>query len=482
MKKTGWLGFIAGPIGLRSAGPIDRKPARAWLVRTALGALVCLPVLAAATGGWAQSTQFRLEDVLEDVRAALLDSTRAGAAQQQDRLSDQDRQSDSVSALADYAASLSGPDRAPLPAGHPVQGAAGQDAAGKDKLYTTLLDYVQQLDGGRPILVGADQPQNHAAVPRDDTHSALLGFVQKIESQAEPREPRIELAKVEKAKSVKSKAAVAPDDEATFVGQQVCMGCHASHAAAFGQTVMGRIFRNPRTAQEKGGCETCHGAGSAHVKAGGGRGVGGIISFRKDDTSRPVADNNAICLSCHDKGGRIYWQGSTHESRDVACTNCHTVMSKVSVKGQLKKESEAETCYQCHKDRRMQAQRSSHMPLREGKLTCTSCHNPHGSASDAMLKEASVNDNCYKCHAEKRGPFLWEHPPVRENCLNCHEAHGSNNENLLKVQRPRLCQDCHSAGHASQSPLVNTAFNRSCNNCHSQIHGSNHPSGVLFQR
>ena len=33
-----------------------------------------------------------------------------------------------------------------------------------------------------------------------------------------------------------------------------------------------------------------------------------------------------------------------------------------------------------------------------------------------MLKEASVNDNCYKCHAEKRGPFLWEHPPVRENC------------------------------------------------------------------
>jgi len=245
---------------------------------------------------------------------------------------------------------------------------------------------------------------------------------------------------------------------------------------------MGRIFRNPRTPQEKGGCETCHGAGSLHVKAGGGRGVGGIISFRKNDTSRPVAENNAICLSCHDKGDRNYWQGSAHESRDVACTDCHTVMARVSVKGQLKTEREVETCYQCHKDRRMQAQRSSHMPLREGKMTCTNCHNPHGSASDAMLKEASVNDNCYTCHAEKRGPFLWEHPPVRENCLNCHEAHGSNHEYLLKVQRPRLCQDCHSIGHASQSPLVNTAFNRSCQNCHSQIHGSNHPSGVLFQR
>ena len=73
-------------------------------------------------------------------------------------------------------------------------------------------------------------------------------------------------------------------------------------------------------------------SGLAHVKAGGGRGVGGIISFRKDDTSRTVADNNAICLSCHDKGDRINWQGSTHETRDLACTNCHTVMRDVSPK------------------------------------------------------------------------------------------------------------------------------------------------------
>jgi predicted CXXCH cytochrome family protein len=49
-------------------------------------------------------------------------------------------------------------------------------------------------------------------------------------------------------------------------------------------------------------------------------------------------------------------------------------------------------------------EQSSHMPIREGKMTCSSCHNPHGSYGDALLKTATVNDTCYKCHAEKRGP------------------------------------------------------------------------------
>jgi DmsE family decaheme c-type cytochrome len=123
------------------------------------------------------------------------------------------------------------------------------------------------------------------------------------------------------------------------------------------------------------------------------------------------------------------------------------------------------------------------MPLREGKMTCTDCHNPHGSFTEALLREPSVNETCYKCHAEKRGPFLWEHAPVRENCLNCHDSHGTNNEFLLKVQRPRLCQQCHTIGHGNPGdPTSVTAFNRSCQNCHTQIHGSNAPAGILFQR
>src|SRR6185503_14121752 len=85
------------------------------------------------------------------------------------------------------------------------------------------------------------------------------------------------------------------------------------------------------------------------------------------------------------------------------------------------KKTQPELCLQCHQMRRAQLQRSSHMPYHEGKVTCTSCHNPHGSPNQAQLIQATLNENCLSCHTERRGPFLWEHPPVMENCPNCHE-------------------------------------------------------------
>ena len=70
--------------------------------------------------------------------------------------------------------------------------------------------------------------------------------------------------------------------------------------------------------------------------------------------------------------------------------------------------------------------RTSHHPVREGKMGCASCHNPHDGNRPKMIKADSVNELCYTCHAEKRGPFLFEHAPVREDCVSCHEPHGTN--------------------------------------------------------
>jgi DmsE family decaheme c-type cytochrome len=126
-------------------------------------------------------------------------------------------------------------------------------------------------------------------------------------------------------------------------------------------------------------------------------------------------------------------------------------------------------------------------------MVCSDCHNPHGSPNPAQLRQNSVNENCYTCHAERRGPFLWEHPPVLENCANCHEPHGSVNDRLLKVTDPRLCTQCHIAiRHPATprplkplSPTIGPsvfAYNRSCTNCHSQVHGTNHPAGKFYTR
>lgn len=274
-----------------------------------------------------------------------------------------------------------------------------------------------------------------------------------------------------------------------YVGAEVCKGCHEEAYARFAATKMGRLFlKRPRNALERLACESCHGPGKAHVDAGGGKGAEArLISFARLDPT-PVERRNEVCLACHAKGNRVFWQGSPHEVRDVACTSCHRVMQDHSPRAQLARATEIETCGTCHIQKRAQQMRSSHMPLREGKMTCTSCHNPHGSVAPALLKATSVNEACYTCHAEKRGPFLWEHAPVVESCSNCHDPHGSNHEKMLKLAKPRLCQQCHVETRHPTNPYgrdtasLKFVLGRACTSCHANVHGSNHPSGFAFTR
>jgi DmsE family decaheme c-type cytochrome len=328
--------------------------------------------------------------------------------------------------------------------------------------------------------IGIDQPESTAGLAKLVEADNLLDFLRGLNSSTPPSTKPAATSKTGPVAGGTERTA--PVD-ATYVGAKVCVTCHAAQAEAFSLTLMGKIGK---TQKGKFDCENCHGPGSAHVKAGGGRGVGGIISFRPEDLTRTAEENNAICLACHDKGRRINWHGSTHDERGLMCSNCHTVMKNVSRKFQLKTAFQPDTCFQCHKNKRAEMWRSSHIPVREGKVTCSDCHNPHGSYSEAMLKTATVNEVCWQCHAEKRGPFLWEHPPVTESCLNCHDPHGSNNDFLLKISRPRLCQQCHSGGqHNSnpRNPLVTLyAQGRECQNCHSNHHGSNNPAGPRFMR
>ncbi len=276
------------------------------------------------------------------------------------------------------------------------------------------------------------------------------------------------------------------------IGEAVCIACHAPQNKQFSHTQHAGVFRlNPKNEKEKLSCEACHGPGSNHVKEPANRGA--LIGFTKE-WGTPVAQQTALCLTCHEGGERMFWPGSPHASNQLGCSDCHNPMAKISATGLLKKPTINETCYTCHQQQRAEFAKRSHMPVNEGKLSCVDCHNPHGSTSKALLKNDSVNETCYNCHAEKRGPFLWEHAPVRENCLNCHAAHGSNHDKLLTVARPFSCQQCHdNTNH--QSSLYNAGqlvgggaapstriIGRSCQNCHSQIHGSNHPAGARFQR
>ncbi len=237
-------------------------------------------------------------------------------------------------------------------------------------------------------------------------------------------------------------------------------------------------------------CESCHGPGRAHAtepRVGFKRAR--IISFGRAASASSVEQNNQ-CIQCHNNNNHLAWVGSTHETQNVLCVDCHTLHKRKDPV--LDKTRQAAACYTCHKKQRAEFARNSVHPVRYGKMVCTQCHNPHGSLSDGLLKTSTRNETCYSCHAEKRGPFLWAHAPVAEDCGVCHEHHGSMHTPLLKKRAPLLCQQCHApvghpgvaydeSGLASQTP--NTfLLAKSCLNCHSQVHGSNHPSGVKLMR
>lgn len=276
---------------------------------------------------------------------------------------------------------------------------------------------------------------------------------------------------------------------ASNVGSEACKECHEDQYASWQRTVHGRAAAGPEVTPVQAGCESCHGPGSLHAAAGGDEKDPGFKTIRRLD--RMTADaSSQVCQQCHSTGDQFFWESSTHAARGIACVKCHSAHAPKDPGGaaMLAAQRPSDLCQKCHLAKKFNSSKSAHMPIREGGMECTGCHTPHGSAAPKMLKAATINETCEPCHADKRGPFLWEHAPVRENCANCHEPHGANNDKLLTSRRPLLCQKCHVMNRHPASLYdfpdlaSNRLNNRSCTNCHSQIHGSNHPSGNWFFR
>lgn len=276
-------------------------------------------------------------------------------------------------------------------------------------------------------------------------------------------------------------------------GEKACFKCHnddESPVAKFLKTPHAQRAdgRTPFAAHD---CESCHGASPEHMKKVEESEVRPLpaVVFGANSAT-PVDQQNEVCLGCHEGGVRMNWTGSQHQAADTSCASCHDVhAARDSI---LVKKTQPEVCYTCHVEQRADSHRRSTHPIKEGKVTCSDCHNPHGSAGPKLLKEISVNDTCYGCHAEKRGPFLWEHAPVRDDCSSCHTPHGSNLTRLLKARTPYLCQECHQenyhpgtlysgTGLAGASPNARV-LGKDCMNCHPKVHGSNHPSGTRLTR
>src|SRR5262245_37230196 len=260
-----------------------------------------------------------------------------------------------------------------------------------------------------------------------------------------------------------------------------CKTCH--------EQVFSTSFMHSKHAGVEQSCASCHAGAADHAKAR----MEGNEDKPPSIKALKAPDVNKTCLTCHSTGHQANWMGSLHDRRNVSCVSCHSVHDFKSLRANLKTSNEADTCYTCHQAIRAKSLRTSHHPVREGKIGCASCHNPHDSTTPKMVSANWVNDKCLECHTEKRGPFLWEHAPVRENCLNCHDPHGSNHDKLLVAKQPFLCQRCHlntrhpgtlydGVNALTGTSVSNRAVEHACKNCHQNVHGSNAPSGPYLGR
>ena len=215
---------------------------------------------------------------------------------------------------------------------------------------------------------------------------------------------------------------------AQFVGSSACTECHEGVTSAFHDATHAKLMAPGDNATEIG-CESCHGAGSVHVRSGGGAGT--IIN----------------------------------------------------------PDRSPETCFQCHVDKRGEFNLPHAHQL--GKMTCSDCHESH--EGDAVMgggtQLASANDTCLQCHEAQRGPYVFEHEALRDNCTTCHNPHGSVNDKMLKARNATLCLQCHFQQQTVTGQILiggrdHAAFLQrgTCwtAGCHEAVHGSHVNSSLRF--
>src|SRR2546426_10125791 len=220
---------------------------------------------------------------------------------------------------------------------------------------------------------------------------------------------------------------------AHFVGNKVCAECHSNITRIFPASPHARFYKDDLKWAATAGCESCHGAGSEHVRVGGGRGKF-IVNPGKD----PAA------------------------------------------------------CFQCHLQTHAEFNLPQHHPVIEQRMNCVQCHDPHALdifKSAGGLAMARLNQTCSECHREQTRPFVFEHEALREGCTVCHNPHGSMNRKLLVESDPNLCLKCHAqvqraAGEIDIGFKPHTQFlcQGACwsAGCHTAVHGSNMHPRMLY--
>ncbi len=175
----------------------------------------------------------------------------------------------------------------------------------------------------------------------------------------------------------------------------------------------------------------------------------------------PTGKIEETCVACHT--GKKDWRSrkSIHGPMVAGgCTLCHNPHGDKN-RYQLWAGGASDLCIACHSDMESLIQRNgarfTHGIL-HGPKGCVSCHDPHASDHEAILHD-SINELCVSCHQGyvgiRRGHPVGGHPvegpserrrPGRKlTCVSCHDPHGSSYRYILFAdgRGGHVCSRCH---------------------------------------
>ncbi|MBI4546326.1 MAG: hypothetical protein HY703_14150 [Gemmatimonadetes bacterium] len=224
--------------------------------------------------------------------------------------------------------------------------------------------------------------------------------------------------------------------------QEVCNACHTvSEKGNAASGAVGYVATKDARYQDVQ-CENCHGAGLAHVQ--------------NPDASQPLAAfavDTAMttgCGECHRDTHHPFveeWSRSAHAlpndhaAPNAACASCHEGKTALRAFGET----------------------ADYLEKQDGKLygiTCSVCHDPHGSPNPAQLRFAVNTPDpeqnlCIRCHHKRsepdpstprgahspQGPMLlgeagWRPSNFAFDTVKIVSTHGT-------TRNPKLCAGCH---------------------------------------
>ena len=189
-----------------------------------------------------------------------------------------------------------------------------------------------------------------------------------------------------------------------------CLHCHASGVASSLPDARNHYAGGPFA---NGGitCAACHGDATAHIASGG------KVSLANIDAMEPVR-RDSICLNCHLEGQaavvRLGKQLQNFTPGDDLFDYALFFVrrSENGSGGRATSQWEAllkSACKQASGDR----------------LTCTTCHDPHGSPGPSE-RVAYYRQRCLQCH--NQAGFQQTHHPDNPDCTACHMARPPSND------------------------------------------------------